>query len=77
MNAVRSYNVSFKYQRSTSSGCKDYENLICDKDSILFVIFSILKQSQQIIYIKINLSQVFRRRGEETCSNEIIQSISL
>ena len=23
MNAVRSYNVSLKYQRSTSSGCKD------------------------------------------------------
>ena len=23
MNAVRSYNVSLKYQRATSSGCKD------------------------------------------------------
>ena len=38
MNAVRSYDVSLKYQRSTSTGCKivDYKNWICEKGSIPF-----------------------------------------
>ena len=39
INSVRSNNVSLKYQRPTTSGCKDigirkFEFVSCDKDSI-------------------------------------------